>query len=105
MAVLLNVSLPMALPAITAGIVLGLTRALAETAVLLFTSGYADRMPTSLRDSGRSMSLHIYELATNVPGGETPAYGSALVLIILLGVLSFAMHTLSHRVQQRFIKF
>jgi phosphate transport system permease protein len=105
MAVLLNVSLPMALPAITAGIVLGLTRALAETAVLLFTSGYADRMPTSLRDSGRSMSLHIYELATNVPGGETAAYGSALVLIILLGVLSFAMHALSHRVQQRFIKF
>jgi phosphate transport system permease protein len=105
MAVLLNVSLPMALPAITAGIVLGLTRALAETEVLLFTSGYADRMPTSLRDSGRSMSLHIYELATNVPGGETAAYGSALVLIILLGVLSFAMHALSHRVQQRFIKF
>lgn len=102
-AVLLQVSLPLALPAITAGIVLGLTRALAETAVLLFTSGYADRMPTSLRDSGRSMSLHIYELATNVPGGESAAYGSALVLIVLLGVLSYAMHALSHRVQQRYI--
>lgn len=104
-AVLLQVSLPLALPAITAGIVLGLTRALAETAVLLFTSGYADRMPTSLRDSGRSMSLHIYELATNVPGGESAAYGSALVLIVLLGVLSYAMHALSHRVQQRYITF
>ena len=102
-AVLLNVSLPLALPAITAGIVLGLTRALAETAVLLFTSGYADRMPASLHDSGRSMSLHIYELATNVPGGESAAYGSALVLIFLLGVLSYAMHALSHRVQQRYI--
>lgn len=103
--ILLNVSLPLALPAITAGIVLGLTRALAETAVLLFTSGYADRMPTSLLQSGRSISLHIYELATNVPGGESAAYGSAFVLIVLLGLLSLGMHSLSHHVQKRFISF
>lgn len=102
--VLLHVSLPLALPAITAGIVLGLTRALAETAVLLFTSGYADRMPDSLLSSGRSISLHIYELATNVPGGQSMAYGSAFVLIFLLGVLSYCMHTLSHHVQKRFIQ-
>lgn len=104
-AILLHVSLPLALPAITAGIVLGLTRALAETAVLLFTSGYADRMPSSLLDSGRSISLHIYELATNVPGGDKAAYGSAFVLIFLLGLLSFGMHSLSHHVQKRFITF
>lgn len=103
--ILLNVSLPLALPAITAGIVLGLTRALAETAVLLFTSGYADRMPTSLLNSGRSISLHIYELATNVPGGDQAAYGSAFVLIFLLGLLSLGMHSLSHHVQKRFISF
>lgn len=103
--ILLNVSLPLALPAITAGIVLGLTRALAETAVLLFTSGYADRMPTSLLNSGRSISLHIYELATNVPGGDQAAYGSAFVLIVLLGLLSLGMHSLSHHVQKRFISF
>jgi len=102
--VLLHVSLPLALPAITAGIVLGLTRALAETAVLLFTSGYADRMPDSLLSSGRSISLHIYELATNVPGGQSMAYGSAFALIFLLGVLSYCMHTLSYHVQKRFIQ-
>jgi phosphate transport system permease protein len=103
--VLLHVSLPLALPAITAGIVLGMTRALAETAVLLFTSGYADRMPSSLLNSGRSISLHIYELATNVPGAESAAYGSALVLVFLLGLLSYGMHALSHYVQKRFITF
>jgi phosphate transport system permease protein len=101
--ILLHVSLPLALPAITAGIVLGLTRALAETAVLLFTSGYSDRMPSSVLNSGRSISLHIYELATNVPGGHAAAYGSAFVLIFLLGLLSFGMHSLSHHVQKRFI--
>lgn len=101
--ILLNVSLLVALPAITAGIVLGLTRALAETAVLLFTSGYADRMPTSLLSSGRSISLHIYELMTNVPGGDQSAYGSALVLIMLLGLISVAMHAASRLVQKRYI--
>jgi phosphate transport system permease protein len=103
--ILLHVSLPLALPAITAGIILGMTRALAETAVLLFTSGYADRMPTSLLHSGRSISLHIYELATNVPGGQSTAYGSAFVLIVLLGMLSLAMHSMSHLIQKRYITF
>jgi phosphate transport system permease protein len=104
-AILLHVSFPLALPAITAGIVLGLTRALAETAVLLFTSGYADRMPTSLLSSGRSISLHIYELMTNVSGGDQAAYGSALVLILLLGLISVAMHATSRLVQKRYISF
>lgn len=102
-AILLHVTLPLALPGLAAGIVLGLSRALAETAVLLFTSGYAERMPESLLDSGRSISVHIYELSTNVPGGEGAAYGSALVLIVLLGVLSAATHAAAGVVRKRCI--
>lgn len=96
-----RVTLPLALPALSAGIVLALGRALAETALLLFTSGYADRTPTSLLDSGRSVSVHIYELATNVPGGVPFAYGSALVLLLLLAALSVAMHAITKRMQRR----
>jgi phosphate transport system permease protein len=49
---------------------LGIGRAVAETAVLLFTSGYVDRMP----------------------GGDAPAYASALVLVaMLLCINIFAM--------------
>jgi phosphate transport system permease protein len=91
-AVLWRVTVPVALPGIGAGIMLALTRALAETAVLLFTSGYSDRMPGSLFDSGRSMSVHIYELSTNVPGGTPNAYGAALALLLLLALLSMAVH-------------
>ncbi|HGM5584978.1 phosphate ABC transporter permease PstA [Pseudomonas shirazensis] len=100
-AVLLRVMVPVALPGICAGIVLALTRALAETAVLLFTSGYSDRMPESLLDSGRSVSVHIYDLATNVPGGTPNAYGSALALLLLLALLSFAVHALTRWMQRR----
>jgi phosphate transport system permease protein len=78
---LLHIALPCALPGLTAGLVLGVGRALAETAALLFTSGYVDRMPRSLADSGRVLSLHIYDLSMNVTGGEPNAYASALVLV------------------------
>ncbi len=100
-AVLWHLTLPVALQALCAGVVLALARALAETAVLLFTSGYADRMPTSVADSGRSVSVHIYELATNVPGGTPAAYGSALVLLLALGLLSVALHAATGCMQRR----
>ena len=91
-AVLLHLIVPVALPGICAGVILAMTRALAETALLLFTSGYSDRMPGSIMDSGRSISVHIYDLSTNVPGGMANAYGSALALLLLLAMLSTAVH-------------
>lgn len=83
-ATVFRVVLPAAIPGLVAGLILGLGRAAAETAALLFTSGYVDRMPESLLDSGRSLTVHIYDLAMNVPGGNANAYGSALVLLVLL---------------------
>ena len=76
-----HVLLPSAAPAIAAGLVLGIGRAAAETAALIFTSGYVDRMPGSLMDSGRALAVHIYDLSMNVTGGDPSAYASALVLI------------------------
>lgn len=79
-----RVLLPAATPGLIAGLLLAIGRAMAETAALIFTSGYVDRMPESLLDSGRALSIHIYDLAMNVPGGETNAYASALVLVLML---------------------
>jgi phosphate transport system permease protein len=76
--------LPAALPGILAGLVLALGRALAETAALIFTSGAVSRMPDSVFDSGRSLSIHIYELAMNVPGAGDRAAAAAVVLVGLL---------------------
>ncbi len=76
--------LPAAVPGLVVGLVLGIGRALAETAALIFTSGYVDRTPGSLLDSGRSLSIHIFDLSMNVAGGDRNAYASALVLIVML---------------------
>ncbi|WDI40587.1 phosphate ABC transporter permease PstA [Bremerella sp. P1] len=83
-ATLAQVVLPAAAPALVAGIVLSVGRALAETAALIFTAGYVARTPESLLDSGRTMSVHIYDMAMNVPGGGSRAYATACVLVILL---------------------
>ncbi len=93
-ATLVRVTLPSAAPAMMAGIVLSTGRALAETAALIFTSGYVTRTPESLWDSGRTMSVHIYDLAMNVPGGGSHAYATACVLVMLLLVINMSVHVL-----------
>jgi phosphate transport system permease protein len=89
-ATLRRILLPAAAPGIVVGLVLGIGRALAETAALLFTSGYVDRMPETLLDSGRALSVHIYDLAMNVPGGSPNASATALVLVMLLLCINLA---------------
>jgi phosphate transport system permease protein len=87
-AAIAHILLPVARPAIVAGLILGIGRATAETAALLFTSGYVDRMPGSLLDSGRALAVHIYDLSMNVTGGDGAAYASALVLVVLIITLN-----------------
>ena len=99
-AALWHILLPAAAPAITAGLMLGIGRALAETAALIFTSGYVDRMPESLSDSGRALSVHIYDLSMNVSGGDAAAYGSALVLIVLI----LAINSVAVNLTERFLQ-
>ncbi len=83
-----HILLPAAMPGLLVGCILGLGRAMAETAALIFTSGYVDRMPESLMDSGRALSIHIYDLAMNVAGGNPNAYATALVLVGLLIIIN-----------------
>lgn len=102
-AALFYVLLPTATPAIVAGLLLGIGRAGAETAALIFTSGYVDRMPDSLFDSGRALSIHIYDLSMNVAGGDASAFSSALVLIMLLVIINSLAMSLAKQWQHKSI--
>lgn len=102
--VLWHLTLPAATPGIMAGLVLSVGRALAETAALLFTAGAAIRMPTSLFDSARSLSYHIYLLAIEVPGGQDRAYASAVVLVGMLLLLNGVVVLLARRFQHRLLQ-
>ena len=96
-----SILLPAAAPGLIVGLVLGIGRVLAETAALLFTSGFVDRTPGSLLDSGRTMSIHIYELSMNVAGGEPNAYATALVLLILILSINMTAILLADRLLKR----
>lgn len=92
---LCKILLPTALPGIMIGITLGVGRALAETAALLFTSGYSTRWPQSVEDSGRALSVHIYDLAMNIPNGNANASASALVLLLLILLINLTATALA----------
>ncbi len=103
-AALVHLLLPVATPALVSGLILGIGRAGAETAALIFTSGYVDRMPDSLLDSGRALSVHIYDLSMNVAGGDANANSTALVLIIILFIInSISISLANHWMHRKII--
>jgi phosphate transport system permease protein len=99
-AALKHILLPAASPGLMAGLALGLGRALAETAAVMYTAGASLRMPSSLMDSGRSLAYHIYILSIEVPGGTDRAYAAALVLVGLL----LAVNLVSYSLVRGFLK-
>ncbi len=74
---------------ILAGILLGAAKAVGETAPLLFTLyGAFNTYPRSILDPGAAVSLLIYEYAWQPsPGFRELAWGAALVLLVMVGVL------------------
>jgi phosphate transport system permease protein len=78
-----TVVLPTALPGIITGLILGVGRAVGETAAILLTAGGSVNLIQSLRDPGRPMTLNIYDVLTEYRDTST-AYGTAAVLIIAI---------------------
>lgn len=75
-----RIVLRQAAPGILTGAILALGRALGETAAVMLTAGSDLGMPASPLDSGRSLSVHLYILATEGLS-EGRAYATALVLV------------------------
>jgi phosphate transport system permease protein len=92
----IRVVIPAAIGGITTGIILGMARAIEETAAILYTVGSTTTVPVSLFDGGDPLPLHLYTLATE--GISLPnAYGTAAVLVILILVITFSTNYLVER--------
>jgi len=79
-----RVILPQALPGILTGIILGLERAVGETAPILFTGAtfFLPHLPTSPLDATMALPYHIFVISTQVPGMPIGIqYGTVLVLL------------------------
>ncbi|WP_456486295.1 phosphate ABC transporter permease PstA [Candidatus Alkanophaga liquidiphilum] len=87
-----KVVLKSAMPGIITGVLLGLGRAIGETAVLLLTLGSAASafIPTSPFDSAGTLPVFLYVLATqgNTANAYARACGTALVLLAIFLVVN-----------------
>lgn len=97
--------LPYALPGMLTGIVLGLARAAGETAPIMFTGAafYLPMLPKSLADQFMALPYHLYVMATQhhaISQVRPLAYGTALVLIILILLMNLAVFILRFRLRR-----
>ena len=97
--------LPGAMPGILTGAILGLSRAAGETAPILFTgvAFYLRYLPSSPFDEFMALPYHLYILSTQHHAIEEVrplAYGTALVLVLLV----FALNVLAMIVRYRYQK-
>jgi len=98
--------LPYAVPGMLTGVILGLSRAAGETAPILFTGAafFIPHLPKSLFDQFMALPYHLYILATQHQAIEKVraiAYGTALVLLVLIFLLNMSAVWIRYRYRQR----
>ncbi len=101
-----TVVLPAAIPGILTGVILGLARAAGETAPILFTgvTFFLPAPPGSVLDQFMALPYHLYVLATqhhDIATVRPLAYGTALVLLGLVGTSTAAAALLRARLRTR----
>ncbi len=94
-----RVTLPIAYPNIITGLILSIGRVSGETAPILFTVAayFLPKLPHSIFDQVMALPYHLYVLATsgtNIEESRPMAYGTALVLIMIVLFLNLMANAL-----------
>lgn len=101
-----HVILPMAMPNVITGLILALGRVSGETAPILFTCAayFLPQLPHSIFDQCMALPYHLYVLATSGTDMDKQvpiAYGTALVLIIIILVVNLLANALRNYFQKK----
>ncbi len=94
-----NVVLPIAFPNIITGLILSVGRVSGETAPILFTVAayFLPKIPTGIFEQAMALPYHLYVISTsgtNIEESRPIAYGTALVLIIIVLLCNLAANGL-----------
>jgi phosphate transport system permease protein len=94
-----RVVLPMAFPNIITGLILSVGRVSGETAPILFTVAayFLPKLPGGIFDQVMALPYHLYVLTTSgtdVEGSRPMAYGTALVLIMIVLLVNIVANVL-----------
>jgi len=80
-----RIVLPSAVPGILAGVILGMGRVVGETAALMFTAGTIAQITPSIMDSGRTLAVHMYVLASEgFHVNQASATGVVLLVMVII---------------------
>lgn len=80
-----RVVLPVAMPGILSGLILGVGRIVGETAALMYTLGTSTNLPTNFMESGRTLALHMFVLSSEgMHVNESYATGVVLIIVVLI---------------------
>lgn len=82
-----RIVLPSAIPGILAGVILAVGRIVGETAALIYTAGTVAKVPGSLLGSGRTLAVHMYNLASEGLYMDQ-AYATAVILLVLVVLIN-----------------
>lgn len=94
-----RIVLPSAGNGILAGIILAIGRIIGETAALMYTAGTVAQLPESVFSSGRTLSIHMYQLSRE--GIHTnDAVATAVILLITV----FALNALASFIAKKLDK-
>ena len=97
---IIKVILPCCKSGVLTGLILGMGRAIGETAAVMLTIGGSMRMAESLLDPTRTMALHLYMLASEGVS-EEKTYATAALLIIIVLIIN----TIANQISRRMINF
>ncbi|MFN8117679.1 MAG: phosphate ABC transporter permease PstA [Bacteroidia bacterium] len=94
-----NVVLPIAFPNIITGLILSVGRVSGETAPILFTVAayFLPKLPSSIFDQAMALPYHLYVISTsgtNIEESRPIAYGTALVLVLIVLVTNLIANAL-----------
>ncbi|MGL4867341.1 MAG: phosphate ABC transporter permease PstA [Cetobacterium sp.] len=81
-----KIVIPAALPGITTGVILSISRAAGETAPILFTAAafYLPFLPRSIFDQVMALPYHLYVISTQVPNmPQSNMHGTLFILVFI----------------------
>lgn len=101
-----RITLPMAMPNIVTGLIIAVGRVSGETAPILFTAAayFLPKLPSSIFDQVMALPYHLYVLTTSgtdIEAARPMAYGTALVLIIIVLIINLTANLLRNHFQKK----
>ena len=94
-----GVILPSAVPGIFSGVILSIGRIVGETAALMYTAGTVAELPKSVMSSTRTLSVHMYSLASEGLY-VNQAYATAVVLLLIVLLINWVSGRIARKIKK-----